>query len=75
MNFKKSFVTPTNKEIVDHFVIGLTKYLFKKKLSRKLKRLFWDLKSRPKDVRMSSISNEMKDFLITEQLYLANIQT
>ena len=37
MNFKKSFVTPTNKEIVDHFVIGLTKYLFKKKTFKKIK--------------------------------------
>ena len=32
--------------------------------SRKLKKLFWDLKSKPKDIRKSSISNELKIFLL-----------
>ena len=44
-----------------HFVFDLTRSKLQKKLSRKLKKLIPGLQLRPKDIRMSSISNEMRD--------------
>ena len=47
-----------------HFVFDLTRSKLQKKFSRKFKKLIPGLKLRPKDIRMSSISNEMRDHRI-----------
>ena len=73
MNFKKmkvdngpyqirSFTTPTGKAITDHFVFDLTRSKLQKKFSRKFAKLIPNMKSRPKDIRMSSISNEFREY-------------
>ena len=58
---EKVFITPTGKSIKDHFVFDLTRSMLQKKFSRKFAKLITGLKSRPKDIRMSSISNEFRD--------------
>ena len=57
-------MTPTGKKVVGHFVFNLTKSQLEKKLSRNFKKLFLNLKSRPNDIRMSSINNKMNEFEI-----------
>ena len=57
----KSFTTPTGKTIIGHFVFDLTRSKLQKKISRKFAKLIPDMKSRPKDIRMSSISNEFRE--------------
>ena len=44
-----------------HFEFDLTSSKLQKKFSRKFKKLIPGLQLRPKDIRMSSISNEMRD--------------
>ena len=58
---ERTFITPTAKSIKGHFVFDLTRSILQKKFSRKFKKLIPGLKSRPKDIRMSSISNEFKE--------------
>ena len=57
----RSFTTPTGKTITGHFVFDLTRSKLQKKFSRKFAKLIPDMKSRPKDIRMSSISNEFRE--------------
>ena len=57
----RSFTTPTGKTISGHFVFDLTRSKLQKKFSRKFAKLIPDMKSRPKDIRMSSISNEFRE--------------
>ena len=57
----RSFTTPTGKTITGHFVFDLTRSKLQKKISRKFVKLIPDMKSRPKDFRMSSISNEFRE--------------
>ena len=58
---EKTFITPTGKSIKGHFVFDLTRSKLQKKFPRKFAKLIPGLKSRPKDIRMSSISNEFKE--------------
>ena len=58
---ERSLTTSTGKTLTEHFVFDLTRSKLQKKLSRKFKKLIPDLQLRPKDIRMSSISNEMRD--------------
>ena len=58
---EKIFITPTGKSIKGHFVFDLTRSKLQKKFSRKFAKLIPGLKSRPKDIRMSSISNEFRE--------------
>ena len=58
---EKTFITPTGKSIKGHFVFDLTRSKLQKKFSRKFAKLIPGLKSRPKDIRMSSISNEFRE--------------
>ena len=57
---ERSFTTPTGRVIEGHFVFDLTLSKLQKRFSRKFSKFIPDLKSRPKDVRMSSIFNEMR---------------
>ena len=57
----RSFTTPTGKIITGHFVFDLKRSKLQKKFSRKFAKLIPDIKSRPKDIRMSSISNEFRE--------------
>ena len=56
------FTTPTGKTITGHFVFDLTRSKLQKKFSRKFAKLIPDMKSRPKDIRMSYISNEFWEY-------------
>ena len=58
---ERSYTTPTGKLITGHFVFDLTRSKLQKKFSRKYAKLITGLKSRPKDIRMSSISNEFRE--------------
>ena len=58
---EKVFITPTGKSIKGHFVFDLTRSMLQKKFSRKFAKLIPGLKSWPKDIRMSSISNEFRE--------------
>ena len=58
---KKSFTTSTRKTYTNHFVFDLTRSKLQKKFLRKFAKLIPDMKSRPKDIRMSSISNEFRE--------------
>ena len=58
---EKIFITPTGKSIKGHFVFDLTRSMLQKKFSRKFAKLIPGLKSRPKGIRMSSISNEFRE--------------
>ena len=46
------------------FFFNLTRSKLQKKISRKFAMLIPDMKSKPKNIRMSSISNEFKDYKI-----------
>ena len=59
--YKKTFITTTDKLIKGNFIFDLTKSKLQKKISRKFEKLIPGLKSRPKDIRMSSISNEFRE--------------
>ena len=58
---EKTFITPTGKSIKGHFVFDLTRSTLQKEFSRKFAKLIPGLKSRSKDIRMSSISNEFRE--------------
>ena len=58
---EKTFITPTGKSIKVHFVFDLTRLIIRKKFSRKFAKIIPGLKSRPKDIRMSSISYEFRE--------------
>ena len=58
---ERSLTTSTGKTLTGNFVFDLTRSKLQKKFSRKFKKLIPGLKLRPKDIRMSSISNEMRD--------------
>ena len=58
---EKVFITPTGKSTKGHFVFDLTRSMLQKKFSRKFAKLIPGLKSRPKDIRMSSISNKFRE--------------
>ena len=58
---EKKIITPTGKSIIGNFVFDLTRSKLQKKLSRKFAKIIPGLKSRPKDIRMSSISNEFRE--------------
>ena len=47
--------------MTENFVFDLTRSKLQKKFSRKFKKLIPGLQLRLKDIRMSSISNEMRD--------------
>ena len=57
----RSYTTPTGKTITGHFVFDLTRSKLQRKFSRKFAKLIPGLKLRPKDIRMSSISNEFRE--------------
>ena len=57
----RSYTTPTGKLITGNFVFDLTRSKLQKKFSRKFAKLIPGLKSRPKDIRMRSISNEFRE--------------
>ena len=57
---KKSINILTRRTITEHFVFDLNRSKLRKKISKKLKFLIPGVKSRPKDIWMSSISNEMR---------------
>ena len=65
-----SFTTLTRKIITGHFVFDLTRSYFQKKFSRKFAKLIPEMKSRPKDIRMSSISNEFREHGIQRASFL-----
>ena len=54
----RSLTTQTGKIITVQFVFDFTRSKLQKKFSRKFAKLIPDMKSRPKDIRMSYISNE-----------------
>ena len=58
----KTVITLTAKRIIEHFIFYLTMSQFEKKFSMKFKWIFTNQKLRPKNVRISSISNKLKDF-------------
>ena len=60
----RSFTTPIVKTITNYFVIDLTRSKLQKKISRKFSMLISDMISRPKDISMSSISNEFSEYEI-----------
>ena len=57
----RSYTTPTGKLITDHFVFDLIRSKLQMKFSRKFAKLIPGLKSIPKDIRMSSTSNEFRE--------------
>ena len=57
---EKTFITPTGKSIKGNFVFDLTRLKPQKKFSRKFINLIPCLKTRTKDIRISSISNEFR---------------
>ena len=57
-----TFITHTGKSIKVHFVFDLTRSILQKKFSRKFVKIIPSLKSRPKDIRMSSVSNEFREY-------------
>ena len=57
----RSFQVPTGKTISGHFVFDLTRSKLQKKFSSLFAKLIPDMKSRPKDIRMSSISNKFRE--------------
>jgi integrase len=67
----KTKTTPTRNEITGHFVFDVTRSTLQKKFSRKFKKLIPGFNPRAKDVRMSSLSNEMKDHGIHRATSLA----
>ena len=67
---ERSFTTPTGRVIEGHFAFDLTRSKYLKRFSRKFSKLIPDLRSRPKDVRMSSISNEMREYGIHKASFL-----
>ena len=52
---EKTYITPTGKSVKFNFVFDLTRSKLQKKFSKKFAKLIPGLKSRPKDIRMSSI--------------------
>ena len=60
---ERSLTNSTGKHWQD-ILFNLAKSKLRKKLSRKFKKLVPGLKLRPKDIRMPSISNEMRDHVI-----------
>ena len=58
---KKICITPTDKSIKGHFVFTWRDLYFEKSFQESLSKFIPGLKSRPKDIRMSSISNEFKE--------------
>ena len=56
-----TFITHTGKSIKSHFAFDLTRSILQKMLSRKFAKIIPSLKSRPKDIRMLSISNEFRE--------------
>ena len=58
---ERGLTTSTGKTLTGYFVFDLARSKFHKKFSRKFKKLIPGLQLRPKDIRMSSISNEMRD--------------
>ena len=75
---ERSLTTSTGKTLTGHFAFDLTRSKLQKKFLRKFKKLIPGLKLRPKDIRMSSISNEMRDHGIYRASSLgmhANIRT
>ena len=61
---ERSLTTSTGNTLTGHFEFDLTRSKLRKKFSRKFKKLIPVLQLRPKDIRMSSISNEMRDHWI-----------
>ena len=59
---EKIFINPTRKSI--KYLFLLNESILKKKFLRNFSKLVPGLKSRPKDIRMSSISNEFKEHTI-----------
>ena len=55
------FSTPKVKIITGHFVFDLTRSKLQKKISWKFAKLIQYMKSRLKDIRMWSISNELRE--------------
>ena len=58
---EKTYITLTGKSIKGHFSFDLTRSKLQKKFSRKFTKLITGLKSRPKYIRMSAISNEFRE--------------
>ena len=66
----RSFTTPTEKTITGHCVFDLTRSKLQKKISRKFSKLIPNMKSKPKDIRMSSISNEFREHGVQRASFL-----
>ena len=58
---ERSLTTSAGRTLAGHFEFDLTRSKLQKKFSKEFKKLIPDLKLKPKDIRMSSISNEMRD--------------
>ena len=61
---ERSLTTSTGKTLIEHFVFELTRSKLQKKFSGNFKKFTPGLKLRPKDIRMSSISNEVREHWI-----------
>ena len=59
--YERRLTTSTGKTLTGHFVFDLTSSKLQKKFSKKFKKLISGLQLRPKDIRMSSISNKTRD--------------
>ena len=57
--YKRCLTNSTEKTLGRHFTFDLARLKPRKKFSRKLKKIILGLKFLAKDIRMSSISNEM----------------
>ena len=57
----RSYTTPNGKSITGHFVLDQIRSKLQKRFSRKIAKLIPDLKPRPKDIKMSSISKEFRE--------------
>ena len=65
------FTTLTWKSNTDHFVFDFTKSkLGKENINKKVSKVIPYIKSRPKDIRISSISNELREIGIQREFSL-----
>ena len=58
----KTDATPTGKEIIEHFILDFNHVLIREEVFYKIRMNVLKSKLRPKGIRMSSVSNEMKEF-------------
>ena len=70
---EKTIITPTDKSIKGDFVFDLTRSILQKKFSRKFAKIVLGLNSKPKNIRMSSISNEFREYEIQRAVSLGRL--